>query len=585
MSLPASQEETHTEEEVSPDRALTLRQIFGEKLIDFRTMDRLLQAASGITFAQILVAVGLMGLTFLDMPTISVDGEENLRIAVPILGACVLFMGLAWTYLLAGALHARPAVRIPVWLLFLGTHSWVAFAARQAVLTGWMPLAALAGYLCWQSIARPGSYRRDFLVTGGLLAYLYITTAAEALLTDFRGQVLLKSIEMQIGIVSIALFPLIIFSGLDLGESVRDLSRWVIGQGAARSGDRLLLGVVLLIGLTKLSWLGVIGDMKPDWIAAGIVLAAAGALLVRFRHWKGLGQEPPFTMLLVFALCLALLFLGPAVAQAVSGNAAMSPGNVAVGLGIPLAAAAGLGFFWYRGKPSASMRTELAYLSVFAVWNLAFFLSDTDVWNGALGFTTAAELSVRSIDGAATLLVTGLLLVLAARGRASRALSAWALMVIAGLSTLRFMVWMAQGGLPVPAAAATAQLAVMAAGLLWDLLTSGDKWTNRHTPLTPRSARVLLYFGYVMMTVTALLYWKARGEDGFFDTDLTVLAGVNLLGIPLLLYGFARSGIVLAWQSWASVPGPAQAEPLGHQVERDSGQAQGHARQEGKPGL
>jgi hypothetical protein len=93
---------------------------------------------------------------------------------------------------------------------------------------------------------------------------------------------------------------------------------------------------------------------------------------------------------------------------------------------------------------------------------------------------------------------------------------------------------------------------IIAVGILWDVLTSGDKWTNGDSPRLPRSARIFLYFGYVSMTVTALLYWKGSGQEGGYDTDRIALAGLTLMGIPLYLYGFIRSGILLYRQAVTS---------------------------------
>jgi hypothetical protein len=76
---------------------------------------------------------------------------------------------------------------------------------------------------------------------------------------------------------------------------------------------------------------------------------------------------------------------------------------------------------------------------------------------------------------------------------------------------------------------------------LWDLLMSGEQVTNVNGRRFPRNVRVLLYVGYVMLASTLLLYFSVSPKLAFtgIDSDDISLAGLALLGAPLLVTGFA----------------------------------------------
>lgn len=89
------QDDVHTEEEILPDQALTLREVFGQKLVDFASMEKMVRWITALGLAQIIVAVLLMGLEFLDLPGVSVAEYTEAYLAVPVLIACLLFQMVA----------------------------------------------------------------------------------------------------------------------------------------------------------------------------------------------------------------------------------------------------------------------------------------------------------------------------------------------------------------------------------------------------------------------------------------------------------------------------------------------------------
>jgi hypothetical protein len=543
-------ENLHTEEELSPDHALSLRQIFGEKFIALGSSGRLIRWVTALGIAQILTAVLLIGLNLVSLPAVAVhqpDGSVMFTIAWPLLLACVAFMVMAWTWLVVGALHSRLALRLPLLALFLSLH--VMLTLNGDSLVGWVLLGLWAGYVVWHGVTRPEGYVRDLLVIGLGLVYFYLALIDRYSLITPGGEFATTLLSIQIAAISFLLLPFLTFAGLDLGESVRDVTRWLIGQGAARSDDRRLLWAALGISAAKVVALVIAGDVGFDWVMAGLFLLASGYISVRMRPWEGLGHEPPATLLLTATLMLTLipasLTIVPLLWAAGTGGLA----NMAWGLGAMGVAAGVAALVLARRRGSTGARTAATYLALLGLWLAVYALTNPVMWNDLLGLPGAAQVHLAGLDGAAAVLLLVLLLLLQRRSLATKSIAAWAISLTLGLSVVRGMTWLVDHNFQVPAMTAVGQLVILAVGLLWDVLTSGDRWTNGDSPRVPRPARVLLYFGYVSMVVTALLFWKGSGQTGTFDEDTSAVLGLLLLGVPLYLYGFARAGVLLVYQA------------------------------------
>ena len=97
---------------------------------------------------------------------------------------------------------------------------------------------------------------------------------------------------------------------------------------------------------------------------------------------------------------------------------------------------------------------------------------------------------------------------------------------------------------------------------VWGLLRSGASGTNRDSPSAPRAGRVLLYFGYTVLTAATFLYAMglrvastgAPVQDPIQagDTTYLTLVALNILCIPLaLVTGLGRS---LSWSARQRAP-------------------------------
>ena len=84
---------------------------------------------------------------------------------------------------------------------------------------------------------------------------------------------------------------------------------------------------------------------------------------------------------------------------------------------------------------------------------------------------------------------------------------------------------------------------VLVAAMLWDVLMSGESFTNQGGPRVPRHSRVLVYLGYTIAVVTAVvvlgsLGFEGGGTVGGFESDKWVQEGIVGFGAPLLFTFF-----------------------------------------------
>lgn len=94
----------------------------------------------------------------------------------------------------------------------------------------------------------------------------------------------------------------------------------------------------------------------------------------------------------------------------------------------------------------------------------------------------------------------------------------------------------------------SAGVGFVAFGLLWGFLTAGS-WANEDSPKFPRSARVFVYLGYSLFSITLLNWFVLAHDVDNIDsvTDRLPSFGQYLLGLPMLYAVFAVT-FVGAWK-------------------------------------
>lgn len=104
------------------------------------------------------------------------------------------------------------------------------------------------------------------------------------------------------------------------------------------------------------------------------------------------------------------------------------------------------------------------------------------------------------------------------------------------------------------------QAVVLVVAMLWDVLMSGESFTNTGGLAVPRHTRVLLYMGYTLLVVSAVLFLSSVQIQGGgsagqeFESDSWPQTGIATLGPPLLITFFLVN--LAAWRRSRPLPRP-----------------------------
>jgi hypothetical protein len=535
-------------------------------------MDGRLRLVVGAAVAQVLVAALMVGLRSAGIPHIVGDvtnGEES-TIPVATFVVATVFVTVAWTFVLAGALHAHWSLRV----LIVGLFCWSVLVERDvpAQTTGGeiaaiLLLAVIAGITVFTIVRdRRASAPSSRLLAARvallfpLVAGLFITAWLSAQAAD-QLEYFTTSVSDHLYNLQYALIPLLVLAGADFAD-------WghVLGSRGALLVERahnawLLLGVTVVVAGGMLAdALRVTQDDIAHSLALGGVLAVAVLLLawlVRARQtWPA--HFPFLALAIVVVLDATMGFLVEHFAQGDAnyvGDVIYSiTATVWLGLGVLSLVALAV-----RRWPPMVVAT-LTFVVLIGVCDALFGLgSITNIWSvlGMDSSTNGLDLEgVRSVFGIATLVVC-IVVLLRRRLREDGWMLALLLAVDVGLQVLAWVNLLfdhtaqvadkTTGGFSVGAAV------VLLVALLLELLASGDAITNPHGRWFPRPSRVLLYVGYILMVASAVLYFASlhNPESGvlresLFDSEQWVQEGVTFLGPPLVLAlfigGVARHG-------------------------------------------
>jgi hypothetical protein len=489
---------------------------------------------------------------------------------VAVIPATLFLIALSWSFMLAGVLHSHPALRVVALLLYVPfALVWVGAGASDLAGSAGATLAALVAVLAvplffavrWRAVERP---EFEFAI---LLA---LVTAACAI-GQARALALWRSTEMPLALAVVELsvaqlkglvMPMLFLLGLDIAAFTRQGAGWATRFVAERLPGwglwlALLGGLALRLRDVLLETRELLARPEDGGMYAGALLG----LLVIVAAWLGLerlagatGEAPSgdavaaaaerWAMPLILAFhCVVLVAPLPSqallVASALSGDAgvtAFSARAVALMNPAALIGAWQVGLYLFalgaatwlarRGRSAAAL-----YLGAFGGYNLWLKLSEA---GGPFGML--AQRGSAPEDFWLVLVLVAALIVLGLR----RALTPeWAmrllgLLLITGL--LRQTDFIEN---PFSPLLGFAGIGFIAFGLVWDAMTRGA-WANHGTPGLPRSGRVLLYIGYVLLTVT-LVNWALTSHSlldiGQFTGD-AALNGLDRFGRPLLYVVF-----------------------------------------------
>lgn len=275
--------------------------------------------------------------------------------------------------------------------------------------------------------------------------------------------------------------------------------------------------------------------LQGVWALAGVAAASVGAVRIvhaRRRSTMTLGRD---LFVLVFGLWMLLTVAPPAALLSLLTGTAAESHRPLIALSELEIAAGGLG---------AAMVIHAAYRRTFDARKLIFLGS------ALLGLRLMHlfhELYRYEIAGDDLLMLAqvGFLVVLGASGflgfaRARGRGMIGAGVVAAAIAATGLLAWHGSGA----GLLNSSQYVIFGAALIWDLLMSGGRFTNRDTPSTPRSARVLLYMGYISLVAAAFLWMNGLAgleASSAFNDDVLPLYGLIVFGTPVLLFVWTRA--------------------------------------------
>lgn len=561
-----------------------------EGMIDLRGLSRTTRALVWIGFA--FLGAMLLAVLFNDAwravstlvplnASIATAGRGSM-LPTALVPATLLALALAWSFALTGALHARRSIRLGVLATYLlSAAGWVnsdtalasyligAGVARDLLpmLGGWAVLSAvpLFFWLRRRAEARPAL---EFAVLFALASIVLLLGQARHLesLRVMGMPVLMAMLEMNVATLQGFVMPLLLIIGVDIAVFTHQASGWAAGiatGGLPRGFPQALLGGALAWRLN-----GVAGELAarvqagtlPDEAvqyagAAGVPLLALAAcwLVGRVRPADpeadaaatpdGVVEEAER-----HAVPLVLAFIGVQLVGDVlvlfAQSIPMTPvtavvQSIAVGLSgllnrflttpwhllVNAAALVLAARMARRGRRSLAL-----WLAIFGALHLWFEATNPGRPLSALGWRGSEP-----EDFWWTVLLAGVAAFWAVRGRLSRE-RAVALLGLVSMTWLLRQTDILDDPYS-PLFFGYSGIGFLAFGILWDVLTAGS-WANRGTEGLPRTSRVLMYVGYVLLTVS-VVNWALTSHDlstvGQFTGD-TAMVGLERFGKPIL-YG------------------------------------------------
>jgi hypothetical protein len=482
--------------------------------VEFGTLERPVRR-----LAWVATVAALAGLMVLTLPLGRLAAVPGLGIWAPIrMPWAVLLVGVGlqiagWWYLLAGASVSGPAMRWPVVVMFLGFMG-IAVPGNLPVA---IPLLAVAGYHLWTTF-RARALTVNLAVLAGFVALLY------ALMLRGGAVTLGLTVVNQVTIFYLLFIPFIFYSGFDLGETALHATRLVLLRAHPRLKARRLWWIAVAIAIIKAGLVLRGGVRIGAGILPSLAVIAAGAVLT---HWlQPEEDEPPELLALLFSLLIIGSYFGRAVMT-------LSWSSTAI-----LALAVGAGLIGWR-KRRRHLAPVAIFLMIFGFYNLTSAIAfgpGNLLWTVAPGLL---PITAKSLDEAVIVAGTAYLVWLRLRGQATVERCLLAVFGLIGFSVvldtwtfLESLQALSHGLLGLEAL-------LLIIGLAHEIWANGGL-LNHGTAGLPRSARVLLYLGYLLLLSSSTVL--SDGTSGptarLINIDALQQAGLLVIGMPLFLQQF-----------------------------------------------
>lgn len=562
----------------------------------------------GMTLALLLILLitqsGWVRATFDLQPSLVLVPGRGLLIPIILYPLGLFLFGLAWTFALTGAVFSAWPIRVGLLILYLlSVAGWISSlpvsAPGYAVLGSTLVLITSITVIFGRRLRRHPLrlFALLLLTTGGLFAAIHAPTVAQ----DRASGLSIGSANLENNLRALAVLamPLLILVGLDIADFAQHAAEWVTQAATSLVPRYLLLGVtwaalLWLLYAAITGWLDApsVNQTWPSMLGVLILvllLVGSWLTLAHIHHrtvplragelMAACGRlAAPLILVYFFPPLLAYMALGVAlvfqnIAIELDGMVQMGLDSAAVEIFVQVAQLLYLASLAFSTVVNLFINVWLRWIMVGVLLLTPYLLKRGRVGIAFMMVTVSIHLLWLDLTrpgamlGALTwddtnfmALIWAVVLVGTLAGRAWRRrefvqATPRLLLIVVILAMLRDTSFIED---PFSPFFAFAGLGFLAFGLGWDLLTSG-RWANLSTPRLPQAARIFMYLGYLLITVT-LVNWAVHSHDieqlNRF-TGEAALFGFFLLGRPylfLLLFGLATDIIQLE-------PSASDAEP------------------------
>jgi hypothetical protein len=545
-----------------------------EGAIDLRPLSRALRL---LTLAGLLLILAfLLSLLFNDFLRITgpleflVDDSTETRgllapsAAIPLTLAA---MTLAWGYTLVGALHVRRDVRwatLLVYLLF-GFLPLLSSAVASIDLDAiwWIMLVVLALLIvCFAVLPH---WKLPLPLEWSIVLALHGTVMLLALYTQARTQIIsdgelpvsgLVSSLVQSSILMIA--PFLFIAGLGWADFGLEVSGWT--ARAVQRHATVLFVTLILVAFLAYRIFGLASGLLADgvderqlgaWGGAALLCAGLAAIAAWRRRRLASGEVPRRLIVLLILLALSFQLL---LVMAIQFGTIFTLIN-------PLAPGAQALFDrflqWittlseqetrYRALAVAVAGLLIALAaarrnnSIVATYGLILALHQTLAWLTSAGRPLyALRYTYAEVDTIVLLVFAGLALFWLARRRFT------GLLVLRLLALALLMAVLNQTAFldnPFSPLFGFAGVFFLVFGIMWSVLTAGGQFANTSSPGFPRASRLLLYIGYVLLSVSVAHWYLVSHNIGLQIVQSNYnFTGFRTFGLPLAYLVLAEGG-------------------------------------------
>lgn len=547
-----------------------------EGTIDLRPLSRGLRLLA--VLAQALIVAFLLSILFTEtlrvsgpLEPLAVEADEARGLLVPSAAVPLTMaaLSLGWGYVLAGA------VRVRWWLRWLTALLYLAFAVlpvasvqvgliAAGVSSAWsllaVPAVMLALALAPRRPARPALEWCAMTALNGLLFCGAVAGAAYAEQLS-GGELRVSSIASRLALNGLLLItPFLLIAGLGWIDFGLELSAWTARAVRRHAAGWLAGGLLLALLAYRVvaqgaELLGEGGGPRRWPALLGAALFCGGlALIAWWRARQGEARDVPrevvYGLLLVPVLPQALLVAFVSIFSLAPLMDAFAP-DAHRGLSWALGTTASLseGFMQQRALLLGGIGAGVAWLALRRGHPSAAGYALILAWDQALRWLTASgrplyalRFDYAMVDRLAMLALLAVALWWLARRAltAERSVRLLALVVLFGLLNQTDFL-----DNPFSPLFGFAGVFFLVFGIIWNLLDAGT-FANRDTGLMPRSSRLMLYLGYVLISVSVAHWYLVSHNVGLQASQADLNAsGFILFGLPLAYLALVEGGRAL----------------------------------------